>query len=740
MNADQHRSHLLPGSLSHLPSSPMSQSRNIPPADDASRIPHAASDASSETLPEPSRGAAPAFFPNVLPVSPLADLNSSNARGMIRSAGKMPGTTICDDQLKEAHARRAILLGALPSLERGESLAVAAEAARTSTASLCRLLKLAEPVSALGASHADKAFRLVNGPIETLAPGKPPGLVCEFREVLTVSKAADKLMEIYLSTIGASGDYMTSDRRTAKLATALCRFAEEPECPRDLAARLRTGYQPADFVRFLRKITPEIEARLRGPKHFQLHGSSSRRDMTLRLPDGTRAELPAGFLIEFDDMSINQPFWVAGPDGAPQISRQGLYARDVKSGRWLGFELIARPREAYRAEDILRFLRRLMTVYGRFDALRLEKGIWRARSIMGHRITETGAIEEEWNRPAMSDADKARLQDGLEAIGLQIHYVSSARGKGGIESGFNHLQTIVATFSVDRVNIGRHAGEFEFGAKQMRRVRSESHTPGVLGFAAMNDLAGRIEQAMGYINKTAMGRTGEAPDTTWTREIQTRALPLLAERDLAAFLPVMREVTIRGLMVASSVDGRRFDFRAPILAELGDGFRLFLKFDPSEPTLGAALYNRETSSANHHGWSEGQFIGFAAWEIPGPQLEIDATAARGLVIQSVEELYGAGAEDEGHAARKQADKFVTTSFRALSRPGQPALAASTKRDGQGRVSKIENVETMATAPAATPRKVRSHLDAPTEDQFRAKNSRRANQLAALRSLQETGVE
>lgn len=694
----------------------MLHSRHIPPADDAVRTPTDAPEALTE-FPEPSRG----------PARPLSLAPVATAVGT---------AALTDEQFKVAHERRSYLVAAWKPLEDGETLENAAAVAGIHMSKLSRLLDIAKPVISPTASHLEKCAKLLSLDVSILAPGRPTGLVCEYRAVLEDKKAADKLRLLYLATVGASSDYMTSDRRTAKVATALKRFADEPECPADLAVRLRDGYQPSDFIKFLRKITPEVEAKMRGPKHYQLHGSTSRRDMNLRLPDGTRADLPAGFLIEFDDMSINQPFWVNGPDGKPQISRQGLYARDVKSGRWLGFELVSRPREAYRAEDIQRFLRRLMTVYGKFDVLRLEKGIWQARSIRGYKITDVGAVEEEWTRPAMDKDGQALLQQGIKAIGVRIHYVSSAKGKGGIESGFRYLQDIAATYTPDRVNIGRHAGEFEFGAKQMRRVRAESHTPQSLNFAAMDELAGRIEQAMGFINKQTMERSGEAPDTTWTRDMQARSLPQLSERDLAVFLPVERHVSIRGLMVASTVDGRRFDFRAPILAELGDNYRLSLRFDPSEPTLGAALYNRETSSSNHHGWVEGQYIGWAAWEIPGPQLDIDATSARGLTIRSVEEIYGAGAEDTGNSERRRVDKHVSTSFRALARPGQPALKASTQRDGEGRVAKMESAETMTAAPKATPRREKTVWDAPTPDQVRKKNSRNASQLAALRKVQE----
>ena len=178
---------------------------------------------------------------------------------------------------------------------------------------------------------------------------------------------------------------MVRGRRTAKIASALKAMAHEPECPPALAARMKRGRFPVCLQRFLKRVTPEIENRLRGPKHFQLNGVTSRRDLTVRFPDGSRAPEPAGFKWVFDDMSVNQPFWCEAecdPHGGSKIlfSRQGLYAIDHRSLKWLGKMLVARPREAYRAEDILRFLRGLFLAYGgKPEVIVFEQGIWKAR-------------------------------------------------------------------------------------------------------------------------------------------------------------------------------------------------------------------------------------------------------------------------------------------------------------------------------------------------------------------------
>lgn len=524
--------------------------------------------------------------------------------------------------------------------------------------------------------------------LQALAPGRSTGRPCRWEMLLDLSMVRTKLDTLYLATLGASSDYMSGGRRTAKVATALLRFAEEDECPHDLASELRRGYQPIAFVRYLRRITPEQEARIRGAKHFLLHGVQSRRDMTVRLTDGRRAELPAGFLWELDDMSANQPFYVDGPAG-PMFSRQGLYARDVKSGRWLGVDLVARAREAYRAEDILRYLRRLMQIHGKPDMLRLEQGIWRSRKISGYRVTETGAVaREDWDRPSMSDAERKRLQNGLEAIGVEIQWATSAHRKGGIESGFCYLQTVLATYTTDLVNIGRHAGEIEHGAKQLRRVRAGSHHPSQLSFAGQDELANRIERAMVFCNAKTSDRLKASPDDVWSRETAARPLPQLERDDLAVFLPDLSETMVRGGLLSIRAGGQQFEFRAPQLVELGTGYRVYVRFDASEPSLGAAIYNRDGSSANHQGYGDGELICWADYEIPGPQATV--TAARGMVVTSLHDRYGVDA-DPRQDLRKAQLKLVRTAFRGLPRPGQPAVRVATARDGRGAVSEARQI-------------------------------------------------
>lgn len=612
--------------------------------------------------------------------------------------------TLTPNQLQVARARMQILIAAWPVLERGGTVAEAAQLAGVATASLWKILALALPHVGNTSRLRDRAWHLINGPTEALAPGRHTGRKCKWSDLLADSEVQEHLRRLYAATLGASGRPKTQDRHTGSLALTLVRFADFDACPPDLGAKLRRGYQPAPFLKWLRQeFSPEIEAKLRGAKHYSLHGPIARRDKTVEGPDGQRYEFPAGWLIELDDMSVNQPFWVERPDGSVILSRQGLYAYDVRTGRWLSFDLVARPREAYRAEDILRFLRRLCLDIGKPKVLRLEQGVWKSKVIKGLAITPSGEVqEEEWIRPDADPGEEAKLQDGLAAIGTKLEYMYRSNGKT-IEGAFDYLQDVVATMTPEWVNIGRHAGEFEHGAKALRRARSGSHHPRELGFAPMGALADRISEAMAWINARPVKGEEASRDEQWVKTRHGIPSSPLTRLDLAAFLPTRRERMIAGGAVSPEVDGQRFDFRSELFAELGDGYRVFISFDVCEPTLGAAIYNREAAGnpRNFRGWTEGQFIGWAEFEPMSPQLRVEAELVVGMVPVGMDQ-YGDDPK-AGMKMRRIQERWHATQYRALPRPGQPTVKAATVRDGQGNVATAEAGTTSTPATHADPK-------------------------------------
>lgn len=520
---------------------------------------------------------------------------------------------------------------------------------------------------------------------------------------------AAKLLALYVATIGSATPQSGAGRRSASMAAALKAISFEPECPAELAALLRRGKFPAPLTRFLAaRLTPEAEQRLRGQKHASLFNHASRRDRHIRFPNGDRALVPAGYRWVFDDMSLNQPFFHSQASGvstalqqgaggamgtdprAVLFSRQGLYAIDHASLRWLGLQLVAREREAYTAADILRFLRNLFETFGKPEEIVFEQAIWRARKLRGYNLDPArfnaaeAEAEEEFLRPEMSAQQRDLLSQGLAALGIRLLYVTTPRAKI-IEGAFHPLQTHVAMLTREFNNLGRHAGEFEAVSKRLRQVRA-GRDPAQLGFIPMAVASDRVHEAMRRLDDLPKETlNGLSPDQVWDRDLAARPLAPLLPDDYQVFLPELRERQLAHGRVSVTVNGQTYDYREAWMADLGAGYQVFLRFDPEEPWRGAAIYNRQGGAANHHAYAFQQFLGFAAWEVPGPVTDTTATPEQlRVTARQLGHFYGPGATDQGDTKRRAQDRRAASIFRALPRPGQPKLvAAATKRSEAG---------------------------------------------------------
>lgn len=640
--------------------------------------------------------------------------------------------------MKVAAERRALLVGALPLFVEGLTQTDVCRALGCSAASLSRTLALAGAGTPL-----ERCERLLARPLEELveAPRRSGGR-SDFEVLLESAELQQEVRELYLATLRASSEPMTHRRHTGSMALALKRLADHPACPDWAREKLRRGAQPAPLLRFLRHITPELEQLVRGERKFRLHGPSAQKDNTLRLPDGRRARMLAGFRVVMDDMSTNQPFYCdiveRGVVTQTILSRQGLYAMDEATWRWLGVELVARPREAYRAEDILRFVHRLMALHGKFDVLVLEQGIWAARSIAGYKVVEGGVEYEAAERPEMAAEERANLAAGLRGIGVQIDYVTSARGKT-IEGAFGHLQPVLATFTRDFQNIGAHAGEFERAAKMLRRVRAGSHHPETLCFAPMDILRDRIVDAMQWINarkRDCVG--GSSSDEAWMRDMGLRELPPLADYERAVFLTGIRERELRGgaIHFSASLTGYPFSFRAgEVFAELGDGYHVIVKFDEGNPAVGAAILNNEPpdNPRNARRLRPGQFLCWAEFELCAPRAEVTDLPAGHV---AVEDYYGLGnplAYDHGDAELRKQKRWLRSAAAVLPRPGQPAIKSSTLRDGRGNSLDVNGDQPRprsAALPDAAAR-ARSRAESPAHYQPKARTVGEDEELKQL---------
>ncbi|MBK8255607.1 MAG: hypothetical protein IPK82_23455 [Polyangiaceae bacterium] len=513
-----------------------------------------------------------------------------------------------------------------------------------------------------------------------------------------------KLKSNYAASLASASERTAHDRHTGDMVKACQHFAREPECPPALAHKLLRRKIPACFLRFLRGITPEMESVIRGPKDFLLNGPSGQRAKMIGLPNGRAAYLPAGWIIELDDMSVNQPYWVDF-DGSLILSRQGLFARCVK-GRWLGCELIARVRESYTSADILGFIQRLFELLGGLPRkLRIERSVWASLSIAGYKLNSTGDWSEEHvDRPEMDPENRLNLSLGLAALGIEVEFTHSARGKSDLEGSFHPLQAHLAQFTKDFPNIGRRRDEFNRMAKQLRRVRAGSHHPEQLGFPHQNVLAQRVQDAFDFINGTLPitekatlhdilngGAPVDTYDQLWQRDLQLCPLkPIPADADLA-FLPVLRTPTIRGGAVLPRCDRIEYPFRALELAALGDGYATYVRFDPGDLSKPAAIYNREGKNPrNQRNYADGALICRAEFDAPGFTAHA-FEVPEGLPQMDVSQIYGVGVVPDGGAMVKAQRAWVTKKVRTAFTgrlPGQPATRTATARDGRGNTATV----------------------------------------------------
>ena len=125
------------------------------------------------------------------------------------------------------------------------------------------------------------------------------------------------------------------------------------------------------------------------------------------------------------------------------------------------------------------------------------------------------------------------------------------------------------------------------------------------------------------------------------------------------------------------VGGQTLAWREPeLFAHTGNGYAVTIKFDPAEPTLGCAIFNRETGTKNRDGWALGLFLGLADHEPDAPQI----CAQRGFLTE---------VEVESLARRKRYTSAIRAEYRGIVGRDAPPVRASEARNGRGEIVRIE---------------------------------------------------
>lgn len=397
-------------------------------------------------------------------------------------------------------------------------------------------------------------------------------------------------------------------------------FADLPETRTELRTLINSRRASRNYPKALRRaarITPEMSDLARGNKRFSLHATTQFRTNTWIDSAGVEHLLTGGDLFECDDMSLNQPFWYEWPYGGDDLSdkfgvrlgRQMLACIDTATGKWIGFDLIGRVRDAYRAEDVIRFLGRIGDNVGLPRlGFRLERGVWASRSVRGVKGTR--------------DEDEQKTFASIRDV-VNVHYVYSPKAKGVIEGSFNLLQTILATTGIQ---IGRKRGEYEKTTSLALKCAAGGMHPKDAGFPHINEIAERVHQAMHTANaRQKNGRllTG-IPSEKFEASIIERPLKNIPTSKDYLFLPVRQIRPITGGFLRYRVPhySHIFSFAVPEgLAHLGRGYRLLLCFDPANPHAGARVFDAENDSRLHYESTPNQDYGTFEYVEDKPQLD-----------------------------------------------------------------------------------------------------------------------
>ncbi len=458
---------------------------------------------------------------------------------------------------------------------------------------------------------------------------------------------------------------------------ALERYAKTERCPPALAAYiLKPRQSPDSFSKVLRariKPTAEQVAFAQSGQNYRAQ-TYTPRDNTL-VEGGVRRVWDPGDVWEFDDMDLNYPFHYENPEGTNAlatrhgvgIGRQGLYCVDAASGRFLGVELIARDGGAYRAEDILRFFRKLFSIYGLPRVgLRLEKGVWKSKGINGVSIAIIDGETQE------------RLKISFAAeFGITIEFAEGPQGKGLIESWFRHFQKAMDYELSGKVpSYGKWRGERPDDSKRIQRVMAGVVHPtaeGIPSISTMRDIVLRIGCDLNERRKRGRIQKG-VPQDLWEAALEVKPLHEMAAEGVHLLCPEKRPLSLRDGMVKTTVDGVVYFFNAEeAFIDLGTGYSVILCFDPSEPSLGAAVLNAEEGSQNHRRYRPGQFICLARLHEYAPNY-----------------VAGGGYRDENIEGRKRRNRAFRSALGIpKGRAAKDAMCADELRDGKGMVHRLE---------------------------------------------------
>jgi len=414
----------------------------------------------------------------------------------------------------------------------------------------------------------------------------------------------------------------------------------------------RPNFAPS--VRRAFHVTEQEEAKFRNRKAEQGAEMMTPRGMLWVDEDGDFHDLLPGELWECDDYSTNQPYhWPDPQTGELNLGRQVFGAMDVCAAKWLGFDHIGRERDAYRGEDIVRYLGRLFRAHGVPRFLRLERGSWESSYVHG---LEVDGMATRWG--------------ALDHF-CTIKHTWKSKGKGLIESSFNPLQNWLAHTGRD---VGRTRGEFELATRAWLQCKQAGRDPRELGFLSADESSLYHAEAARKMNmrpreRRALGERVAPDDLVARLGWHTTPFP---EAEAWRLLPYKARRVVMGGLVSVSPGGGwptlTFTVNGVSDLHLENGHAVLVACDPARPDLGAYVANADRSAKNRHSWPMAMPLLTAPLYVAAPQIDLSGRYEGGAIPQ-----------------RRRASAAVATSFRAIVAAGRPGSREAGSPPARARV-------------------------------------------------------
>lgn len=459
------------------------------------------------------------------------------------------------------------------------------------------------------------------------------------------------------------------DKDGGAWSRAFARFAEYPACRPELRDLILAGRSskhsiPPSLLDQVRQLVP--------PRMVQHHRNPektrSNRELApegwLRMTQdpqtGEWRRYRAGECQSWDDGSQNEIVAVPWPRGGCPCSEkygvrvgryQLLLGVDTASRKAPGFSLVARPTDAYRAEDIVSTLRRVWSTTHLPERVVFEKGAWASK----------------------------RVHEFLDHAGVAYDHAHRSRTKL-VEEYWSSLWT---ELSGGPGEVGRFRGEFSEGAKLLRQFRAGTLDPKSVGIPTLDERMNQIEQALRRLDSSTVEseQYGKwVPAERYATDLAGHPRPTLAGLDWHSF-PNIAEVTVRGGQVRCTTN-------SPLVGPMPfafawneawrwDGARVRVYFDAgaSGRTSFAAVVLRE----KYNGFKVGHILTECAECI---SMRVDWTPQTGLTWID----FGLGRALE---IRKAQNQTLVAAHRSLAGDGTRAAWSKETRTPEGAREVVE---------------------------------------------------